>query len=73
MQQALKGLIYHTGKPSSSTKLSGFLNIASSLLGEGFRTGCQENIERMEIDFTSEWNEEDSVESCKFVCVCVSA
>ena len=33
----------------------------------------QENIERMEIDFTSEWNEEDIVESCKFVCVCVSA
>ena len=28
-------------------------------------------IERMEIDFASEWNEEDSVESCKFVCVCV--
>ena len=41
----------------------------------------QENIQRMEIDFASEWNEEDSVcedaesdvdeESCKFVCVCV--
>ena len=40
----------------------------------------QENIERMEIDFASEWNEEDGVcgdaesdvdeENCKFVCVC---
>ena len=39
----------------------------------------QENLERMEIDFASEWNEKDGVcedaksdeESCKFVCVCV--